>query len=71
VVDALARVLKVPPESIKSGRALIFPPDQPILAGMMDKLQSAYAATPGILSYQQFLPESRIVDRSFLDAAIR
>jgi NitT/TauT family transport system substrate-binding protein len=71
VMEALAKSLQIPAAAIKQGPSLVFPPDQPMVAGMMDKLQAAYAATPGILSYAQAMPESRIVDRSFLDAAKR
>jgi NitT/TauT family transport system substrate-binding protein len=71
VVGALSKAMNIPPETIKQGRSLVFPPDQPMVPGMMDKLQAAYAAAPGILSYQQSMPEDRIVDRRFLEAALR
>jgi NitT/TauT family transport system substrate-binding protein len=71
VVDALSKAMSIPAATIKQGRSLVFPADQPMVPGMMDKLQAAYAAAPGILSYQQSLPEDRIVDRRFLEAALR
>jgi NitT/TauT family transport system substrate-binding protein len=71
VMEALSKSLNVPVAVLKQGPALVFPPDQPLVAGMMDKLQTIYAVTPGILSYPQALPEDRVVDRRFLDAALR
>jgi NitT/TauT family transport system substrate-binding protein len=71
VMEVLSKAINVPIEVMRQGPALVFPANQPIIAGMTDKLQAAYAAVPGILSYPQAMPEERIVDRRFLEAAMR
>lgn len=71
VMEILVREIKATEAAIRQGPLLVFPPDQPISAAMLSKLQDIYAATPDTLSYKDKLPDERIADRKFLEAATR
>ena len=69
VVAVMAKELGVSEDDIRNGSRLITDDTLNFNSHMAAIVQKTYALTPGLLSYQTPLPESRVFDRSFAEAA--
>lgn len=71
VMAALSKELEIPMEVLQRGVALGFPADQPLADSTVEALQKTYLSTPGVLTYDKPLPVDKVLDKGFLQAALR
>jgi NitT/TauT family transport system substrate-binding protein len=62
----LAKEVDQPLEKLRQNDFSAFPADYQYEKGLTDKLQHTYLLTPGVLNYNDVIPESRVVDMSFV-----
>jgi NitT/TauT family transport system substrate-binding protein len=67
VAEVAAKELQVPLSAITETPQVAFDPAMTYPPGLTDRIQKAYLATPGVLTYSQPIPEDKVVDRSFAD----
>jgi NitT/TauT family transport system substrate-binding protein len=71
VMEVLAKELEIPMATLQRGVSLGFPADQPLADSTVEALQKVYLSTPGVLTYDKPLPVDRVLDRGFIQAAMR
>jgi len=62
----LAKEVDQPLEKLRQNDFSAFPADYQFEKGLTDKLQRTYQLTPGVLNYADVIPESKVVDMSFV-----
>lgn len=71
VMEALSKELQIPLEVLQRGVALGFPADQPLADSTVEALQKVYLSTPGVLTYDKPLSTDKVLDKGFIQAALR
>jgi NitT/TauT family transport system substrate-binding protein len=71
VMETLSKELQIPLETLQQGVALGFPADQPLADSTVESLQKVYLSTPGVLTYDKPLPTDKVLEKGFIQAALR